>query len=233
MGGHSRVADSSTCCGTCVPLTSSTTRTNSEWSVTPGRPSKTSASLALVSRASETSTPSASPPERPSSRTAQKSSSTDPRTAASSNASDQKRLADVPLPLTSLAECPSPTTASSARVLRTTLSTCAPASACLPLSTSTERWSDSVVAAVPPRLLSEIDVKCEDGSVRKHTIELVEVCSCGVTKCEAKEASEPVAKPQTGNKKNNNKRKGKKKGIVNKAKNAANSAAKTLKKWFG
>merc|ERR1711909_256111 len=35
----------------------------------------------------------------------------------------------------------------------------------------------------------KVTVNCADGTARTHTIELVEECSCGVTKCEA----EPVA----------------------------------------
>merc|ERR1711881_606376 len=31
----------------------------------------------------------------------------------------------------------------------------------------------------------QVTVKCSDGSARSHTIEFVEECSCGVTKCEA------------------------------------------------
>merc|ERR1711972_398398 len=31
----------------------------------------------------------------------------------------------------------------------------------------------------------QVSVKCADGTVRTHTVEFVEECSCGVTKCEA------------------------------------------------
>merc|ERR1712048_623213 len=66
----------------------------------------------------------------------------------------------------------------------------------------------------------EIDVKCDDGSVRKHTIELVEECSCGATKCEANEQAPVIEKPAPKPAPQKQKKKKGKKGIVNKAKNA-------------
>lgn len=38
----------------------------------------------------------------------------------------------------------------------------------------------------------QVTVKCSDGSARSHTIEFVEECSCGVTKCEAEQPEAPV-----------------------------------------
>merc|ERR1711963_745343 len=41
----------------------------------------------------------------------------------------------------------------------------------------------------------QVSVKCADGTVRTHTVEFVEECSCGVTQCQAEnvEAPKPVA----------------------------------------
>merc|ERR1712096_248579 len=61
----------------------------------------------------------------------------------------------------------------------------------------------------------EVTVKCADGSMKTHTIEFVEECSCGVTKCDA----EPKAEAQQRRPKKNKKKK--KKGLWAKAKGAA------------
>merc|ERR1712045_808747 len=43
----------------------------------------------------------------------------------------------------------------------------------------------------------QVTVKCSDGSARSHTIEFVEECSCGVTKCEAEKIEEVPEAPVT------------------------------------
>merc|ERR1712117_930892 len=42
----------------------------------------------------------------------------------------------------------------------------------------------------------QVTVKCSDGSARSHTIEFVEECSCGVTKCEAEQEEEEEVAPE-------------------------------------
>jgi hypothetical protein len=40
----------------------------------------------------------------------------------------------------------------------------------------------------------QVTVECADGTARTHTIEFVEECSCGVTKCEAEKVDAPKPK---------------------------------------
>jgi len=69
----------------------------------------------------------------------------------------------------------------------------------------------------------EIDAKCEDGTVRKVTVELVEECECGATKCAEKPEAQIGAKPQPEEPKKEKKQKKKgRRGLFNKA-----------KKWLG
>lgn len=41
----------------------------------------------------------------------------------------------------------------------------------------------------------QVTVECSDGTARTHTVEFVEECSCGVTKCEAEKVDVPIVKP--------------------------------------
>lgn len=41
----------------------------------------------------------------------------------------------------------------------------------------------------------QVTVECSDGTARTHTVEFVEECSCGVTKCEAEKVDAPIVKP--------------------------------------
>jgi hypothetical protein len=80
----------------------------------------------------------------------------------------------------------------------------------------------------------QVTVNCADGTARTHTIELVEECSCGVTKCEAEKIEEPVKpvqpapKPQPAQNK-----KAKKESWWNRTKKAASKGAKKAKRWLG
>jgi hypothetical protein len=53
----------------------------------------------------------------------------------------------------------------------------------------------------------EIEVKCEDDTIRKYTIELVEECTCGVTKCEAENPKKEARKQERKKKRQERKNK--------------------------
>merc|ERR1711963_1198076 len=42
----------------------------------------------------------------------------------------------------------------------------------------------------------QVSVKCADDTVRTHTVEFVEECSCGVTQCQAENVEAPTPVPQ-------------------------------------
>jgi hypothetical protein len=82
----------------------------------------------------------------------------------------------------------------------------------------------------------KVTVNCADGTARTHTIELVEECSCGVTKCEAEKVEKPIEnKPVQRPEPTFAEQKKEKKNDSwwNRTKKAAGKGAKKAKKWFG
>jgi hypothetical protein len=80
-----------------------------------------------------------------------------------------------------------------------------------------------------------VTVKCADGSARTHTIEFVEECSCGVTKCEAAPAPvpAPVPAPPAAPAPKPAAQKKKETSFWGKVKNAGKKAGKKARKLFG
>jgi len=79
----------------------------------------------------------------------------------------------------------------------------------------------------------EVTVKCADGSVRSHKIELVEECSCGKTKCEAEEKvtekPEVVVTPAPQKKEKDNLLE----QVAKKVKKESKRFGNRLRNWFG